>query len=277
MTSEGGDDRGLGSAGMRRLLPRPTDEVDVGALYAVDRPTLAGRPWVVGLMAATADGAAAVEGLSGSIGGPGDREVFRAVRAVADAVVVGSGTVAAERYGPVRTPPDVVAARLARGQQPHPRAVVVSGRLSLDPELRLFAEADGTTPRPVVVHAPAAPADRRAALDPVADLVEVPAGPAGVDPGALLGELGRRGHRVVVLEGGPTLNGVLVAADLVDELCLTLDPMVVGGRSPRIVTGDGVAAARAWRPAHLLEHDGTLFWRLLRDREVRSARPGGAP
>ena len=251
---------------MRQLLPDPTDGADVGELYAGDRPTIAGRPWVVGLMAATADGAAVVEGRSGAIGGPGDRDVFRAVRAIADAVLVGSGTVAAERYGPVRTPSDLVSTRLARGQQPHPRAVVVSGRLSLDPGLRLFAEADATTPRPLVVHAPTAPADRRAGLTPVADLVEVPAGTAGVDPGALLDELDRRGLRVVVLEGGPTLNGALVAADLVDELCLTLDPMVVGGRSPRIVAGADPATARAWRPAHLLEHDGALFWRLLRDR-----------
>lgn len=251
---------------MRQLLPHPTDGVDVDRLYAVDRPTIAGRPWVVGLMASTADGAAVVEGLSGAIGGPGDRDVFRAVRAIADAVVVGSGTATAERYGPVRTPPEVVPTRLARGQEPHPQAVLVSGRLSLAPDLRLFAEADGSTPRPLVVHAPTAPADRRRALAPVADLVEVPAGAGGVDPDALLGELGRRGHRVVVLEGGPTLNGALVAADRVDELCLTLDPMVVGGRSPRIVAGDGAAVARAWHPAHLLEHDGTLFWRLLRDR-----------
>ncbi|HEV7721613.1 MAG TPA: dihydrofolate reductase family protein [Iamia sp.] len=259
---------------MRQLLPHPADDVDVVATYAAsaaDRPAPTGRPWVVALMASTADGAAAVEGLSGVIGGVGDREVFRAVRAVADAVVVGTGTVRAERYGPVRTAEDLVAARIARGQARHPQAVIVSGRLSLPPDLRLFADADGTTPRALVAHAPTAPAAARAALAPVAELVELPAGPGGgVDPAALLAELHRRGHRVVVLEGGPTLNGGLVAADLVDELCLTLDPMVVGGHAPRIVAADGSSIARPWRPAHLLEHEGALFWRLLRDRRAQA-------
>ncbi|HMJ74337.1 MAG TPA: dihydrofolate reductase family protein [Iamia sp.] len=252
---------------MRQLLPHPADDVDVVAAYAADRPAPTGRPWVVALMASTADGAAAIEGLSGMIGGAGDPEVFRAVRAVADTVVVGAGTASAERYGPVRTAEDLVADRVARGQAPHPQAVVVSGRLSLPPDLRLFAEADGTTPHPLVAHAPTAPAAARTALASVAELVELPAGPGGgVDPAALLAELHRRGHRVVVLEGGPTLNGGLIAADLVDELCLTLDPMVVGGHAPRIVAADGPSIARPWRPAHLLEHDGALFWRLLRDR-----------
>jgi riboflavin biosynthesis pyrimidine reductase len=257
---------------MRQLLPHPDDAVDVVAAYAAPRPAPAGRPWVVALMVSTADGAAAVEGRSGGIGGPGDREVFRAVRAVADAVVVGAGTAVAERYGPVRTPADLVVPRRERGQDAHPLAVVVSGRLSLDPGERLFAEADGTTPRPLVVHPPTAPAERRAALADVAELVEVPEGPGGgADPGALLAALHRRGHGVVVLEGGPRLNGVFVGADLVDELCLTLDPMVVGGTAPRIVAGDGPPTARGWRPAHLLEHDGALFWRLVRDR--RDAAP----
>lgn len=251
---------------MRQLLPEPVDEVDVGELHAVDRPRPDGRPWVVALMVSTADGAAAVAGRSGAIGGAGDREVFRAVRAVADAVVVGSGTVTAERYGPVRTPPEHAAARARRGQAPHPQAVVVSGRLSVPPDLELFA-GDDDAPRPLLVHPPTAPAERRAALATVADLDEVPAAAdTGVDPHALLADLHARGHRVVVLEGGPTLNGALVTADLVDELCLTLDPMVVGGGSPRIVAGTGPAEARPWRPAHLLEHDGALFWRLLRAR-----------
>ncbi|HEX7132617.1 MAG TPA: dihydrofolate reductase family protein [Iamia sp.] len=252
---------------MRQLLPRPVADVDVAAAHAVDRHAPAGRPWVVALMASTADGAAAVEGRSGAIGGPGDLEVFRAVRGVADVVVVGSGTATAERYGPVRTPDDLVAARLARGQEPHPQAVVVSGRLTVPPDLRLFTEADAAMPRPLVVHPPTAPVEARPALAAVADLVEVPAGPGGgIDPHALLAELHRRGHRVAVLEGGPTLNGGFVAADLVDELCLTLDPMVVGGRAPRIVADDDPPTVRPWRPAHLLERDGALFWRLLRDR-----------
>lgn len=252
---------------MRQLLPQPLDEVDVAAAYAGERPAHDGRPWVVALMVSTADGAAVVEGRSGAIGGPGDGQVFAAVRAIADAVLVGAGTVAAERYGPVRLPDEIVALRHVRGQASQPQLAVVSGRLSMDPDLPVLTPGAGSSRRPLLIHSPTAPAERRAALAARAELVEAAGGPGGgVDPSALLAELHRRGHRVVVLEGGPTLNGTMVAADLVDELCLTLDPMVVGGRAPRIVVGAGPGAARAWRPAHLLEHDGALFWRVLRDR-----------
>jgi riboflavin biosynthesis pyrimidine reductase len=243
---------------MRQLLPHPRDEVDLGALYGSARPSVRGRPWVAALMVSSADGAVAVDGRSGTLGGEGDGEVFRAVRAAADAIVVGSGTVTAEGYGPVRS-----AGRTGVA----PRLVIVSGRLSLTPDQRVFAEADGTTPPPLVVHPPGAPAERRARLADVAELVEVAADDdGGVDAGAVLGLLHERGHAVAVLEGGPTLNGGFVGADLVDELCLTLDPRVVGGPSPRVVATHAPGTLRDWAPAHLLEHDGALFWRLLRAR-----------
>lgn len=248
---------------MRQLLPHPADEVDVDAAYAVARPTLDGRPWTVGLMTSTADGAATVAGRSGTIGGEGDQAVFRAVRAAADAIVVGAGTVTAEGYGPVRVDEAAVTARTERGQAPHPQLVVVSGRLSLDPD---HAALDGG--RAVVAHGPSVPADRVAAFAGTADLLALPAGEGGgVDVAALLAELGARGHGVVVVEGGPTLNGALVAADLLDELSLTLDPMVVGGAAPRIVVGGADGVPRAWRAAHLLTHDDALFWRLVRNRD----------
>lgn len=249
---------------MRQLLPHPA-EVDPDRAYAAARPRPAGRPWVAALMAASADGAAAVDGRSAALGGAGDGMVFRAVRAVADAVLVGAGTVRDEDYGPVRVAAARREGREARGQAPHPRLVIVSGRLDLEPGARLFAEADGATPPPLVVHPSSAPVEARRRLDGVAELVEVGTGP-GVDPSALLDELGRRDLATVVCEGGPSLNGALLAADLLDELCLTLDPAVVGGTSPRIAHGPGPAVARAWRPAHLLEHEAVLFWRLLRDR-----------
>lgn len=264
---------------MRQLLPHPADEVDVAAAYAVDRPAVADRPWVAALMVSTADGAATVDGLSGALGGEGDREVFAAVRAVADAVVVGAGTVTAEGYGPVRLSDEAVAARRARGQADDPQLVVVSGRLSLDP---WHAVLDG--PRVVVVHGPDAAPERVAALGERADLVAAPAGAdGGVDPAAVLAAVHDRGHRVAVVEGGPTLLGACVDADLVDEVCLTLDPRVVGGGAPRIVASDGDGHARAWRTAHLLEHGDALFWRLLRDRDesagaaarAASVSPGG--
>lgn len=253
---------------MRQLLPHPSPgEVDPVVAYAVDRPRPTGRPWVASLMVASADGAAAIAGRSGTLGGAGDLAVFRAVRAVADALVVGAGTVRAEDYGPARTPQEGRAARTARGQARHPQLVVVTTRLDLDPGQRLFTEADGTTPTPLVVHPPSAPVAARRRLDGVAELVEVPgAEDGGVDPEALLALLDERGTALAVCEGGPSLNGTLLAADLLDEMCLTIDPDMVGGVAPRIVASPGPGALSSWQPAHLLEQDGVLFWRLLRDR-----------
>ncbi|CAN5675606.1 bifunctional diaminohydroxyphosphoribosylaminopyrimidine deaminase/5-amino-6-(5-phosphoribosylamino)uracil reductase [soil metagenome] len=254
---------------MRQLLPHPAEDVDPFAAYAVDRPRPEGRPWVTSLFVSTADGAASVGGVSGSLGGEGDRAVFRAVRAVADIVVVGAGTARTEDYGPVRAAADAADARRARGQAPHPRLVVVTASLGLDPDQRLFAEADGTTEPPLVIHPSDAPAEARRRLDGVAELVETsPGGEGGVTVEALMAELHRRGTEVAVCEGGPTLNGHLVAADAVDELCLTLDPRVVGGDAPRIAHDPGQPVARGWTGAHLLEQDGALFWRLVRDRSA---------
>lgn len=247
---------------MRQLLPHPADGLDAGTAYAVARPVPADRPWVAALMVSSADGAATVGGLSGPMGGAGDREVFQAVRADADAIVVGAGTVTAEGYGPVLLPEGAAAARTAGGQAAHPQLVVVSGRASLDPGHPVF---DG--PPVVVVHGPSAAPERLAALSGRAELVAGRAGPdGGVDPAAVLAEVHRRGHRVAVVEGGPTLLGAFVGADLLDEVCLTLDPAVVGGDAPRIVVATGEGQARPWTTGHLLEEQGVLFWRLLRDR-----------
>jgi 5-amino-6-(5-phosphoribosylamino)uracil reductase len=133
--------------------------------------------------------------------------------------------------------------RAARGQAPAPRIAVVSGSLSIDPAARLLAEADPGE-GPLVLTTTAAPADRRANLAAAgAEVLDVPAGAGGaVDVAAALTVLGQRGAAVVLCEGGPTLNGQLVAADLVDEWCLTLGPVLVGGTSDRAAVGPPVGA-----------------------------------
>ncbi len=258
----------VGSRGVRQLLPDAVASIDPLTAYAVDRPRPAGRPWVASLFVSTADGAAAVGGRSGPLGGDGDREVFRAVRAVADVVVVGAGTVRAERYGPV-TAVEAAAGPGPSGARPATPAWWWS------PPAWASTRTSGCSPRPTgrprprwSSTRPRRPSTPGAASRAVAELVEVDAGPGGgVATAALLAELDRRHVGVAVCEGGPTLNGQLVADDVVDEVCLTLDPMVVGGDAPRIAPAHGVPAApRPWRGAHLLEHEGVLFWRLVRDR-----------
>lgn len=212
---------------MHRLLPSSAP-VDLEDAYAGLEPP--DDSWTVLGMVGAVDGAAAVDGRSEGLGGRGDLAAFRALRTLPDVVLVGAGTVRAEDYGP--PVPRGVAARRARGQADVPRIAVVTRSADLDPAARLFGDPDR---RPLVLTTRDAPEDRRAALREVADVVEV--GQDDVAPGDALAELHRRGLRRVVCEGGPSLNGQLLAAGVVDELFLTLAPTLVGEVGPRVVAG----------------------------------------
>lgn len=248
---------------MHQLLPHPADDVDVVAVYAGDpRPAPAARPWVLVNMVASVDGATAVEGRSGALGGAADRAAFTAIRAVADVILVAAGTARAEGYGPPRTPPALQAQRLARGQAAKPRIAIVTRRVDLDLDAELFADPES---RCLVVLPEDTPADRVAEVARVAD--PVPAGRGGVDLGACLAHLHAMGVRTVLAEGGPSLLGQLVADDLVDELCLSLSPALVAGESARIVHGPDLPEGLApLRLARVLEQDGTLLLRYVRAR-----------
>ena len=244
---------------MRQLLPTPA-EIDPAAEHAAARrPTPTDRPWVLVNMVASTDGATAIDGVSGGLGGPADKTVFSAIRAVADVILVAAGTARAEAYGPPRTPPERRAERALRGQRPYPRLALVSRSLDLDETAELFTAAPE---RPIVFTVTGAPAHRRAALDPVADVVAL--GDGGVDLAGALAHLHRLGAGVVLAEGGPGLNGQLVAADLVDELNLSLAPLLAGGSSPRLAHGDAPAQPTPLALAHLWDQDGLLFARYVR-------------
>lgn len=255
---------------VRMLWPDTADDVDPEALLLNDsRPPRADRPWVLVNMISTVDGAATDSaGRSGGLGGPADRRIFRAARAVADVVVAGATTVVAEDYGPPRIPTDLQAVRRAHGRAPRPRIAVVSGSLALDPTRRLFTDSAA---RPIVVTCRHPDPARRSALAEVADIVEIDADPPGtLDWRLALGELRRLGHAVALVEGGPVSNGQLVADDLVDEICLSLSPTVVGGDAPRIAHAPTPAAGRSLRLDRVLEQDGFLFLRYVRDRVARA-------
>lgn len=216
---------------MRQLLPEAQPHVEPYDAYRSDDPL---APQLRLNFVASADGAATDErGVAGGLGGRGDREVFRALRALADAILVGAGTVRAEGYGPHRLPPALAARRRADGRFAPAPVVVVSRSLALEPSWPLFTEA--VTPT-VVLTCEDAPAARLGALEPVA--VVLVAGRASVDLGDGLRRLRRELGLVRLLcEGGPTLATGLLAAGLVDELCLTVAPALLGGAGPRIVRG----------------------------------------
>lgn len=253
---------------MRMLLPDAHDDLDPVALYGADtRDAPADRPWVLVNMVASADGAAADgAGLSGGLSGAADRAVFTAVRSVADVIVAGASTVITEDYGPSRPSAAVRARRLARGQAPAPRIAVVSGSLRVDPGQRLFRDSPEDS-RPLVLTVENADPARRAALAEVADVLD--AGPDRVSwPRALQTLASATGARVVLCEGGPRTVAQLIADDLIDELCLTLAPVTVGGEGPRIAQGPLAAADHPLALDRVLTADDFLFLRYLRRRRA---------
>ena len=235
-----------------------------GELQAVfKRLPVGDRPWVLVNMIESADGAIEVDGVSGPLGSAGDKDVFSTLRMIPDVILVGAGTVIAEDYSPTSTSVSTRTRRLANGAWPTARIAVVSNSLSFDTGSQLFT---GGGVRPIVVTSHHSDIDRRDEVATVADVIV--AGEDSVDLAAALRELGALGARVVLSEGGPSLNAQLFAEDLVDELCVTLAPLIVGGPSRRILHGPEVPGTALLALAHVLTEDHYLFLRYLVDREL---------
>ena len=247
---------------MRRLWPDPAEVDDVAALVATEaRPAPPDRPWVLVNMIASLDGAITIDDRSGGLGGPADKVMFSALRGVSDVILVGAGTVRAEGYGPARPSDATRAARRARGQGDVPRIAIVTRSLDLDTATTLFTESDLP---PIVITCGSADAARRAALAEVAELIVV--GEEAVDLPAALTTLRAGGAEVVTCEGGPSLNGDLVAGDLVDEWDLTVSPLLVSGKAGRSSRGPHPRAPLGMQLDRLLEADHHLLTRWIRTR-----------
>jgi len=186
---------------------------------------------------ASVDGAATSDGLSGGFSTPGDKRYFELLRRVCDVVVVGAGTVRAEGYGPMRVSAASAAWRKAREMPPHPSFAIVSGHLDLDPRSRIFTDAPV---RPIVVTTTHAKGAERFAA--VADILVAGDG-KHIAPRAMLAGLRERNLTHVLCEGGASLFGSLLDADIVDELCLTVSPTLKAGDAPRISSGPAVSRA----------------------------------
>ena len=245
---------------MRRLLPHfdqaDLDDTALTTLYAPpDRSAARVR---INFVTST-DGAVAVDSFSAGLSSAPDKRVFSLLRELSDAVMVGAGTLRHEGYGALRLDPGQVARRRAAGLADQPTLVIVSSRLELPAEHRALTDAPT---RPIVLTHAAAPADRLASLESVVDVVTC--GDEAVDLPAGLAALAARGLTQVLCEGGPHLFGALTAADAVDELCLTLSPLVAGPGAGRIIAGAPLPEPRGLTLAHLLEEDGTLLLRYTR-------------
>lgn len=239
---------------MRQILPGSPQQPELGHDEVVERYRYpSGRPWVRANMVSSLDGSAVVDGRATGLGSPADKTVFDLLRGLADVVLVGAGTARTEGYRAMRPKPAYADLRAAEGQAPVAALAVVSRSLDLDPGSQLFGGAVRTV---VVTHAETDPA-KRAALTEVADVVV--AGETDVDVAAALDQLAERGLRRVLCEGGPSLLGDVAACGRLDELCLTIAPMLVGGDGTRIVQGGALTARMTL--GHLLESDGVLLGR----------------
>jgi riboflavin biosynthesis pyrimidine reductase len=201
------------------------------------------RPRVVADMVASVDGRAAVKGKSVGLGHPVDRALLRELRTAADAILVGTPTLRAERYANLLDD-DQRAARVAAGLPAHPLVVTISRRLQLPVEVPLLHEAGVRILAYTESDAPAPQVG--------ADLEVVRCAPGTLAPGAVLADLGARGVRGVLCEGGPTLLRELIAGGGLDDLLLTVAPLVVGGDAPTILAGAALPApaALALREVH---------------------------
>ncbi|MGW1612952.1 pyrimidine reductase family protein [Streptomyces sp. NPDC002285] len=256
-----GGDPGVGFAG-GDLVDREWSLAELAAAYAYPEPGPDGRqPWLRANMVSTLDGAAQHDGRSQPISTATDMRIFGTLRALADVVIVGAETVRLEGYRPARAREEFARAREAAGQGPAPAVAVVSAGLDLDYGLPLFTSP--LVPTLILTGAAAAP-DRIAAAEKAGAQVVIAGDGVGVDPVRAVQALAELGHTRLLTEGGPRLLGQLVAAGVLDELCLTVSPMLTAGDAQRIAGGPSVPVPKRFELVSLLEENGFLFSRYRR-------------
>ncbi len=213
---------------MFKSLYPETGAVDdlLGLVLESDRAAV-GRPWVMLNMVASIDGATSVNGRSRELADDDDKAMFKALRAVPDIILVGAETARADDYGPIRLDEERIERRRALGRPDLPRLAVLSGHLNLDPGARLFSNPNLP---PIILTGEEAGADRRKALESIAEVVVF-------DDLNIESVLGYFGSGVILCEGGPGVNAQLAEVGAIDELNLTVAPLIVGGVSKRIAQG----------------------------------------
>ena len=246
---------------LRRLDPDPAavTPLEVAQSLRPGEHAPPARPYVLANMVTSADGRATLACKSGGLSNEADRELFHALREQVDAILVGTGTLRTERYGPFIRDPERRARREDAGLAPNPIGCVVTRSMMLPEDIPLFADPDSTIA--VYTSSDAEPPDVAARLD----VTRPPA-----DRFTMTGVLERlradHGARSVLCEGGPTILGALLAESLVDELFLSLAPRLVGGHGPAVVEGPALLEPAELNRAWVLESEGVLFVRYLVER-----------
>ncbi|MCV7228932.1 pyrimidine reductase family protein [Mycolicibacterium komossense] len=250
------------TAGTQLTLLGTADTVDESRLPELyEYPADISRCCVRANFISTLDGSASVDGKSGGLGGPGDRALFRLMRELADVIVVGAGTVRAENYAGAQLSVTQRQNRQARGQAEIPPIAIVTQSGHLDRDTKVFTQ---TEVPPLVLTCTAAAADTRDRLHGLAEVIDCSGpDPASLDTATMLELLAARKLTRVLTEGGPSLLGTFIENDLIDELCLTIAPVIVGGDGGRIAKATSAITTKL-RRAHLLADDsGYLYSRYV--------------
>jgi riboflavin biosynthesis pyrimidine reductase len=246
--------------------PHGVDDRELERLYGYPGD----RKWMAVNFVSSADGAVEINGRSAGLSGPADQRVYHLGRDLADVVLLGAGTATIEEFNGVHPDERTAQRRRRHGLAPVPPIAVITSGRSLPPDAPVITDA--LTPTIVITSAVAPPATRDAWAAAGAIVLVAGAGIAGrdtVDLPAAVDMLVERGLKRIDCEGGPRLFGSLLAAGLVDELRLTISPLLVSGSADRIVLGTGIDPA-ALRLASVLTEDDMLMLRYL----VRHGRPG---
>lgn len=235
--------------------PLNTYDADLATFYGY--PHSLNQPWVRVNFVSSVDGAVEINGLTAGLGSPPDKRVFDMLRELADVILVGAGTARAERYGGVVLATEAQNRRTSRGQAPVPPLAVVSSSACLDPAGPLFVDA--VVPPLILTTSDAPPNRREQLIRAGADVVVV--GGSTVDVGQVLQQLKSRKLLRVLCEGGPRLLGTLVAAEAVDELCLTIAPCLAGPGAGRIIAGSMLPEPVALKLQTMLAENDVLMLR----------------
>jgi riboflavin biosynthesis pyrimidine reductase len=236
------------------------DDGRLAAFYAY--PEGLQRCWVRANMISSLDGGATDDGKAGGLAGPGDRALFARMRQEADVVVVGAATVRIENYSGAHMSVAQRQERQSRGQAEVPPIAVITHSADFEHDAKLFTRAEIP---PLILTCRETVDDVRARFDALADVVDASGRHTDrVDPAAVLDILDRRGMRRVLTEGGPSLLSLFIAGDLLDELCVTIAPILVGGQARRIASGSGESHTRMRRSHLLTDDEGYLYTRYVK-------------
>ena len=249
---------------------RTLGDSDLVELYRYPAPE--GRGWVRSNFVMSLDGSVqGPDGRSGSINTESDHHIFALQRALADAVLVGATTVRFEGYRAIDLEPWQLQVREQEGLAPYPMLVIISASADLDPMIATPAEGAGGAV--MIITTAGKPAED---LEPLraAGITVLEAGGTTLDLAQIVDQLAGTGFQRLLCEGGPRLHNDLLAADALDELCLTLAPVVVGGQGLRSTAGAALPVPSSFRLHHALyADDGALFtdYRVARTSSAEGA------